>query len=129
MGMNEMSGLLIVVSGPSGVGKGTICRELLKMKPGLKLSISATTRLPRPGEVDGESYIFMDEDNFKRLIKEDYFLEWAYVHGHFYGTPRSTVKENLMVGQDLLLEIDVNGALQVKESLNIGELPLQDARK
>ncbi len=107
-------GLLIILSGPSGVGKGTVCRFLLSQKPKLKLSVSATTRPPRPGEIDGREYFFISVDHFQRLIAEDAFLEWAVVHGQYYGTLKGKVAEILTAGCDLLLEIDIQGGEQVR---------------
>jgi len=109
---------VFVISGPSGVGKGTLTQELLRRVPSLTHSISATTRKPRPGEVDGRDYFFLSEDEFKRRIGEGDFLEWAVVHGNCYGTLKSVVGRMLSGGQDVVLEIDVQGALQVK-----GEMP------
>ncbi len=106
-------GLLLILSGPSGVGKGTVCRDLIKLRPRLKLSVSATTRQPRPGEIEGCDYLFMTASRFKALIKEEAFLEWALVHGRHYGTLNAVVSETLAQGTDLLLEIDVQGARQV----------------
>ncbi len=110
-----MSGLLIVMSGPSGVGKSTICRELVSRQSGLKISTSMTTRPPRHGEVDGESYFFVTENEFKKRIDEGFFLEWARIYGYYYGTPYDKVKQSLEEGWNVLLEIDVQGALQVRE--------------
>lgn len=111
----ERKGLLLVISGPSGAGKGTLCRALLKSDPALSLSISVTTRSPRPGEVDGTDYFFMEKDSFEKMIKDGQFLEWAFVYGNYYGTPFEFVQESLRLGKDILLEIDIQGALQVKE--------------
>lgn len=111
------AGLLLVVSGPSGAGKGTVCRELLRRLPGLWYSVSATTRPPRPGERDGVDYYFISEEEFRRLREADALLEWAQVYGDYYGTPRAPVVERLAQGQDVLLEIDVQGARQVKARL------------
>lgn len=108
-------GLLIVVSGPSGAGKGTICKELLMNDPDMKLSISATTRGIRNGEVDGLSYHFIDKDRFERLIAEGDFLEYAKVYDNYYGTPKKYVIDQIHKGNNVLLEIDIQGALQVKE--------------
>lgn len=108
-------GLLLVVSGPSGAGKGTVCRELLKKLPGLRYSISATTRPPRPGEQDGVDYYFVSLEEFERLRQAGELLEWACVYGNWYGTPWRPVVEALGRGEDILLEIDVQGARQVKE--------------
>lgn len=110
-------GLLIVVSGPSGVGKGTICKSLLVRNPRVHFSVSATTRKPRPGEVDGVDYFFKSVEEFERMIAQDEFLEHMRVFGtSYYGTPRDAVEEDLAVGHDVLLEIDVNGALNVKKA-------------
>ncbi|MCG4585895.1 guanylate kinase, partial [Anaerosalibacter bizertensis] len=108
-------GLLVVVSGPSGCGKGTICKELLKRNKDMSISISATTRKPRKGEVDGENYFFLTEEIFKSMINKNEFLEYAHVHGNFYGTPKKFVLEKIENGENVFLEIDVQGALQIKE--------------
>ncbi len=109
-------GLLVVVSGPAGVGKGTVCRQLMAVKPGLELSVSVTTRLPRPGEVDGQDYYYLHRADFSEKIRSGYFLEWAEVHGEYYGTPGDIIKEKIEQGHSVLLEIDVQGALQVKDN-------------
>ncbi|QUH21687.1 guanylate kinase [Alkaliphilus sp. B6464] len=108
-------GLLVVVSGPSGAGKGTICKELLKNNSQIKVSISATTRLPRTGEEDGVNYFFINRDKFENMIDGDDFLEYAMVYDNYYGTPKQYVMNNLENGNDVLLEIDIVGALQIKE--------------
>jgi guanylate kinase len=108
-------GLLLVISGPSGAGKGTICRELLN-KNSLWLSVSATTRAPRNGEIDGVNYYFLDRDEFIDKINKGDFLEYAEVYGNYYGTPKSKVIEKLEEGKDVILEIDIQGALKVKEA-------------
>lgn len=108
-------GLLIVISGPSGVGKDTILRRLFQLAPKLRYSVSYTTRPPRPGEVDGQSYTFVTEDEFKRLIEAKEFLEWAQVYDHSYGTSRRRVEEALARGEDIILKIDVQGAAFVKK--------------
>lgn len=108
-------GLLIVVSGPSGCGKGTICNELLKRNNNVNISISTTTRKPRVGEIDGQSYFFVSEEKFKEMIENDEFIEYAHVHSNFYGTPKKFVLDKLGKGEDVLLEIDVQGALQIKK--------------
>lgn len=113
-------GKLFVISGPSGVGKGTIVNEIMSSSSGIKLSVSATTRSPRDGEIDGSSYFFMSETEFKEKISEDGFLEYAYVHGHYYGTPKKPVIDALKEGFDVILEIDVQGAMQVKSSYKDG---------
>ena len=106
-------GLLIVVSGPSGTGKGTVCSELLTQAQDLAYSISATTRQPRAGEVDGKNYYFMDKADFEKKIAEGGFLEYANVYGNYYGTPLAKIEERLNEGEDILLEIDTQGALDV----------------
>lgn len=106
-------GLLIVVSGPSGTGKGTVCGELLDSMPELAYSISATTRAPRAGEVDGKNYYFLTKERFEELIAEGGFLEYANVYGNYYGTPLVKIQERLAEGDDILLEIDTQGALEV----------------
>jgi len=108
-------GILLIISGPSGVGKGTVCRFLLKIRDALKLSVSTTTRPPRPGEVDGKEYNFTTTSCFKEMINNGSFLEWAVVHEHYYGTRRDKVRELLDKGEDLILEIDVQGAEQIRE--------------
>jgi guanylate kinase len=110
-------GILLVLAGPSGVGKGTIGKALLEREPGLTWSVSATTRDPRPGEVDGVDYRFLDRAEFERLRDEGGFLEWFEVYGQLKGTPRAPVEETLAAGGDVLLEIDVQGAMAVREQL------------
>lgn len=109
-------GFLMVISGPSGVGKGTVCEALRAKRDDIKYSISATTRKKRPGEVDGENYYFLSLDEFKEKVKRDEFIEHAKVHNNFYGTPRAYVEENIGKGNIVILEIDVQGALQVKKN-------------
>ena len=106
---------LFVVSGPSGAGKGTLLAGVREQRPDLGLTVSATTREPRPGERDGVDYHFLSEDEFKRRVAAGDFLEWANVHGHRYGTLRSEVDKNLAVGRSVVLEIDVQGALNVRK--------------
>ncbi|GAA0077997.1 guanylate kinase [Clostridium sp. CTA-5] len=113
-------GLLIVISGPSGAGKGTICKELIKNNDNLSLSVSATTRSPRNGEIDGINYHFLSKEEFLRRIEENDFLESAEVYGNYYGTPKSNVEEILESGKDVILEIDIQGALKVKENTEEG---------
>ncbi len=114
------NGLLIVLSGPSGTGKGTVCKILAAEIHNLIFSISMTTRPQRPGEKDGVNYFFVTEERFERLIHENAFLEWAKVYGHYYGTPRSFVESNLAEGKDVLLEIDTQGAKKIKSNLSEG---------
>ncbi len=109
-------GLLLVLSGPSGTGKGTVCKVLLNKRRDIFLSISCTTRAPRPGEIDGKSYFFKTHEEFERLIEQNAFLEYADVFSNFYGTPRSFVDAAIEQGKDVLLEIDVQGALKVKKA-------------
>ena len=112
-------GLLVVVSGPSGAGKGTICQALLEKTP-LAYSVSATTRKPRAGEVDGESYYFLSVEAFEEMIEKDELLEWAKVYDNYYGTPLKKVEEKLTAGEDILLEIDTQGAMKVREKFPEG---------
>ena len=108
-------GCLIVVSGPSGTGKGTVCSALLSAPPEIAYSISATTRSPREGERHGVNYYFLTKPVFETMISEGELLEWATVYGNYYGTPLQPIKEKLAAGQDILLEIDTQGALKVQE--------------
>lgn len=109
-------GKLFVVSGPSGAGKGTICKEILDQERNIELSVSMTTRVPRKGEIDKVHYHFVDRESFERLIEEDGFMEYADVYGNFYGTPKSKVLEWINKGIDVILEIDVQGAMQIKKN-------------
>jgi len=109
---------LTVLSGPTAVGKGTVVTRLIQLHPEIFISVSATTRPPRPSEIDGVHYHFVSDDEFDALIAADALLEWAVVHGtHRYGTPRQPVLEALAAGRPALLEIDLQGARQVKASL------------
>ena len=105
-------GRLFVISGPAGVGKSEIVKTVLRKHPDVKLSVSCTTRAPRPGEVDGVSYHFVTDARFDELVAQDAFYEWAHVHQNRYGTLKSVVAEELEAGHDLILEIDVQGCLQ-----------------
>ena len=109
------SGRLFIISGPSGAGKGTLVRGLLAQRGDVWLSISVTTRAPRPGEEDGVHYRFIDGDEFDRLVSSNGLLEWAEVHGNRYGTPRADVEQRLASGDHVVLEIDPQGALQVRD--------------
>ncbi|HEX2739080.1 MAG TPA: guanylate kinase [Rubrobacter sp.] len=109
-----MRGRLIVVSGPSGAGKSTLITASLETVPELAYSVSATTREPRPGEVDGKDYIFLSHEEFERWIEEDRFLEWAEYSGNLYGTPEKKVEELLDQGKSVILEIELQGARQVR---------------
>jgi len=113
-------GVLFIVSGPSGVGKGTIIAKVLKQLTDLHLSVSATTRDPREGEIEGKDYFFIQNANFQNMIKNGHLLEWAQVYNHYYGTPKQFVFDYLASGQDVLLEVDTQGALQVKEIMPQG---------
>lgn len=109
-------GRLIVLTGPSGVGKGTLLRSLLKCHPELYLSISVTTRAPRPGEVDGKSYYFVTRTTFERMVANAELLEWAEFAGNFYGTPRAAVEEQIRQGNWVILEIELEGARQIRKT-------------
>jgi guanylate kinase len=111
------SGRLFVITGPSGVGKGTLIRRLLERLPELELSVSATTRDPRPGERDGVDYHFISDEEFDRLAREGQLLEHATYSGHRYGTPRAEVEPRLPDGRSVVLEIEVQGARQVREAM------------
>ncbi len=117
---SKEKGILIVLSGPSGVGKGTVCKALRQCAPDLIYSVSATTREPRQGEVDGVNYFFKSREQFQQLIEEDQMLEWAEYVGNYYGTPRKFVEETLLAGNDIILEIEVQGALKVKQKFPEG---------
>ncbi len=110
-------GSLYVISGPSGAGKGTLVERILDGHPDITLSISATTRQPREGEVDGVHYHFMSVDEFEDAIARDGFIEWAQVHSNYYGTPLAPIEQHLAAGDTVLLEIDVQGAFQVLDKL------------
>ena len=112
--MNK-KGILIVVSGFSGAGKGTIMKELLKQYDNYALSISATTRKPRPGEEEGREYFFKTVEEFEKMIAKDELIEYARYVDNYYGTPRAYVEEQLEAGKDVILEIEIQGALKVKE--------------
>ncbi len=120
-------GVLFVVSAPSGAGKTSLCREVLDIFPGLRHSVSFTTRAPRGGEVHGKDYYFVSRDEFDRMVRDGEFAEWAEVHGNCYGTALSTLAESREKGIDLILDIDCQGARQLKEKqvagVNIFILP------
>ncbi|MEG0133279.1 MAG: guanylate kinase [Clostridium sp.] len=115
--MNKMNskGQLLVVSGPSGAGKGTVCKELIE-KNSIWISTSCTTRKPRNGEIEGINYFFTNREDFLKRIDNDEFLEYAEVYGNFYGTPKSEVLRMLDEGKDVILEIDIQGALKIKSA-------------
>ncbi|MEQ6901250.1 guanylate kinase [Nocardioides sp. YIM 152588] len=109
---------LVVLAGPTAVGKGTVAAAVRERHPEVWISVSATTRAPRPGEVHGVHYLFVDEDEFDRMVADGELLEWAVVHGrHRYGTPRGPVQEALAAGRPAMLEIDLQGARQVRETM------------
>lgn len=118
--MKKEKGLLIVLSGPAGVGKGTVCSALRQEETDIQYSVSATTRNPRAGEVDGVNYFFKSHDEFQEMIANDKLLEWAEYVGNFYGTPVDYVRETLDRGQDIILEIEVQGAMKVREAFPEG---------
>ena len=110
-----MRGILFVLSGPSGTGKGTVCNEIMMREDELTISVSATTREKRVGETDGETYNYVSKDDFLGMIDRDEMLEYAIYNGNYYGTPKKTVEELLLDGKDVMLEIEPQGALQVKK--------------
>lgn len=112
-----MNKKLYVISGSSGVGKGTVLKGFLERNPHYMLSISCTTRKPRPGEIDGVNYFFLSQEEFKECIEKDKFLEWAEFAGNFYGTKKKYINKCLKEGKDIILEIDTQGALQVKQRM------------
>lgn len=113
-------GLLFVVSAPSGAGKTSLCKEVIKYIPNLQHSISYTTRSSRPSEMNGSDYHFVSVEEFKRIIEEDAFIEWAIVHGNYYGTPKKALSELLERGIDVILDIDSHGASQIKKRFTNG---------
>ena len=126
--MSEIrKGMLLVISGPSGTGKGTLIKQLMDQDPTLVFSVSATTRAPRPGEIDGVHYHFVSNEQYDQLVAEGAFVEYATVHGNRYGTLRSEVYQRLQRGENVVLDIDVQGALNViaseKEKVSIFILP------
>ena len=110
-------GALVIISAPSGTGKSTVCRKLLQRRKDLRYSVSCTTRGPRPGEKHGRHYHFLDQEEFKRRIQRHEFLEWAMVHGEYYGTPRPFIDDSLAAGHWVLLAIDVQGAAAIRRRL------------
>jgi len=114
--MKNKRGVLVVFSGPSGSGKGTVLKEAFKKSKNLELSVSVTTRKPRVGEIDGVDYIFYSEEQFKQLVSEDGFLEWAQFCGNYYGTPKARIEALLDDGKDVVLEIEVQGAMAIREN-------------
>ena len=123
----DRRGILFIISAPSGTGKTTLCKQLATNLPGLWQSISYTTRKPRPGEEHGRDYYFVEEQTFQEMVARNDFVEWAHVYGHLYGTPWKSLTEKIDQGVDVLLEIDVQGAMQIKkrfeDSVSIFILP------
>ena len=115
IGRQHAPGILYIISAPSGAGKTTLCKQIVVSMSGIWHSISFTTRKPRPGEEHGREYFFIDEQAFKDMVARDEFLEYAHVYSHWYGTPRNPLAEKIEQGIDVLLEIDVQGALQIKK--------------
>lgn len=113
-------GFLLVISGPSGVGKGTVLHDLMNTQENLVYSVSATTRKKRDGEIEGVSYFYLNHDEFKKMIAEDKFLEYAQVHNNYYGTPKEFVEKKINEGKIVILEIDVQGALNIKKNTDNG---------
>lgn len=111
----KKQGTLVVVSGFAGTGKGTVMKELMARYDSYALSVSATTRNPRPGEVDGREYFFKTKEEFEKMIEEDAFVEYACYVSNYYGTPKKYVEEQLAAGKDVILEIEIQGALKIKE--------------
>ncbi len=116
----KQEGILIIISGPSGTGKSTIVKEFINRNNDVELSVSATTRKIRPGEQEGKNYFFLSKKDFTEKLKEESFLEYAEVYGNYYGTPRDFVDEKLKAGKNVLLEIDTEGALQIKDKFPQG---------
>ncbi len=114
---SDRRGLLVILSSPSGAGKSTLAKRLRTWDPTIRFSVSATTRAPRPGEVDGKDYHFLTESAFKSLVADDGMLEHAHVFGNFYGSPRAAVQEAIDAGQDVLFDIDWQGAQQISNSV------------
>lgn len=109
------SGFLLIISAPSGTGKSTVCRKLLERDRTLRYSVSCSTRAPRPGEVDGKHYHFLTLEEFKKRIRSGEFLEWAVVHGNYYGTPKRFIERESESGRVVVLDVDVQGAASIKK--------------
>lgn len=116
--VSDRRGILYIVSAPSGAGKTTLCKQIITSVPAIWHSVSFTTRQPRPGEEDGRDYFFVDENVFQGMVARNEFLEYAHVYSHWYGTPRKPLMEQMEAGVDVLLEIDVQGALQLKKGFD-----------
>ncbi|MDP3907756.1 guanylate kinase [Novosphingobium sp.] len=113
----QRRGLMFILSSPSGAGKTTVARKLLAHDGEIRMSVSVTTRAPRPGEVDGQDYIFVSQTEFDRMVAEEQFLEWATVFGNSYGTPKAQVKAGIREGQDFLFDIDWQGTQQLYQKM------------
>lgn len=113
-------GSIFIISAPSGAGKTTLCKEVVKLLPNLRFSVSYTTRQPRDGEINGEDYNFIDEKRFRKMIEDGEFVEWAEVHGNYYGTSGKVLNDMIESGLDVILDIDVQGAAQIKKNLEGG---------
>ena len=111
----KKKGMIIIVSAPSGAGKTSICDALIKNDKNIVYSVSTTTRMPRKGEKNGREYFFVSDDEFKKMIRKNMFAEWAKVHNHFYGTSKKILEQTINKGKDILLDIDVQGALKIKK--------------
>ena len=118
--MTMEQGLMLIISGPAGVGKGTVCQALCREVSGLYYSVSLTTRQPRPGERDGVNYLFVNKDEFMAQRNKGLLLEWALVHGNYYGTPAHLVDQMRKEGRDVILEIDTQGARQIRRNIKDG---------
>jgi guanylate kinase len=116
----ERRGILFIISAPSGTGKTTLCKQITTSVPGLWHSVSCTTRKPRPGEENGREYFFIEEKAFQDMIARNEFMEYAHVYGNWYGTPRKALMDKMEQGIDVLLEIDVQGAMQIKKKFEDG---------
>ena len=111
----KKKGMIIIVSAPSGAGKTSICDALIKEDKNIVYSVSTTTRQPREGEKNGVEYYFVDDKKFKEMVKKNVFVEWAKVHNHFYGTSKKVLEQTINKGKDILLDIDVQGAVKIKK--------------
>lgn len=123
----QRDGLLAVISGPSGVGKSTVLSRLFQFQDEFWFSVSVTTRPARPSETEGSDYFFVDEKSFFAMEKKGELLEWAQVHGFYYGTPRRAIEEQLANGKTVVVEVDVQGAQKIRQLVDLGEIPKETA--